>query len=419
MPNNLLNDEINQFNNDIIQLEQQACENIFTALQYLNNLFEDSTKHSLNIEIINTWLTSMLKGMLNAKTLEEMRAYQTSFTEAILHVPQTPANKPVIEACLKNIDILLAVRSTYLNKLSSHASIAKNFGWMALGTLLIIVGVLVPPVEIVVISLGIVGYVYGAIDFAKEAAEPLSKKGLPKLGQRDTSQFSATVKNLIDPDRKTPSESVSLLQSAKKKVIKTAGLIASGIGLTSGGAALLIALPSLAALFPPALPFVLAAVGLAAAVVAGGMYIRKLYQEKQKVKQAINKQIEISNYYKNKLSKIQSTNLELETTALIEKELLGIQQNDHLNNDQKSILAENLAALQTPEANQSAENATLKNLNMTLEKIAYAEQQYLTNNDEDESGTEGEGGKSNKNQIEQFAENIDKNEETKPGIGTR
>ena len=419
MLNNLLTNEINQFNNDVIQLEQQACENIFTALQHLNNLLEDSTKHSLDIETINTWLISMLKGMLNAKTLEEMQAYQTSFMEAIQHVPQTSLNKPVIEACLKNIDILFTVRSTYLNKLSSHASITKNFGWMALGTILIVVGVLVPPVEIIVISLGVIGYVYGAIDFAKEAAEPLSKKGLPKLGQRDISQFNTTVKNLIDPNRKTPGESVSLLQSAKKKIIKTVGLIASGIGLTSGGAALLIALPSIAAIFPPALPFVLAAIGLAAAVVAGSIYICKLYQERQKLKQALNKQVEISNQYKNRLNKNQSTNTELETTALMEKKLLGLKKNQHLNSEQKNLFTENLATLKTSEINLSMESSTLKTLDTTLEKISQNEQQPLMNNgeEEDESGTEGEGGRSNDKNVESFVENNIEAEETKPGMG--
>lgn len=416
MQTHSLTDEINQFNNDIVQLEQQSCENILTAIQHAYDIVEGNSKHSSAIEIINAWLTSMLKGMVNAQTLEELHAYQTSFKEALQHLSETSISKILIDACLKNIDALFTIRSTYLSKLSSHANIAKNFGWIALGAVCIIVGVLIPPIEIVVISLGIVGYVYGAIDFAKEAAESLSKKELPKLGQRDTHQFNTTIKNLIEPHRKTPSESISLFQTTKKKIIKTAGLMASAIGLTSGGAALLIALPSIAAIFPPALPFILAGIGLTAAVIAGGMYIRKLYQERQEVKQTINKQIEISNQFKHKLSKNKLTTSELDTTALIEKQLLGIKQNQQLNDKQKSLLTENATTSKISEVAKNTANSTLKTFDNTLKQIAQNEQQPLVNNGEEESGSEGEGG--NNQKIEQSIENNTEAQETKPGMDT-
>lgn len=227
------------------------------------------------------------------------------------------------------------MRSHNLQKISGHASIAKNAGWMILGAALIVVGIVIPPIEIAVISIGVIGLAYGVIDYAKEAATRYIENRFPKLGKRQTSA-------VIDPIRKltTPTPNTKISKNSYKKTFKVAGLIASSIGLVSGFAGLLLVLPGLAALFPPALPFVLAGIGLSAAIGAGAIYAHKLYSERKALKVAQAQQQQIEQTAQRQLEQIE--NQKLDSTALMEKELLSVKEHEHLSHQQEAILEDKL-----------------------------------------------------------------------------
>lgn len=345
-----LTTEIQQYNKEATELENNACENIFSAYKELAQaLLIDqsflSHQHDVQkkdwLEILNEWLLAALKGMLLAKTAEELAGYKEQFAAALNRLkttiphPETSEIYKLINLCEKNANILADVRSNYLEKISGHASIAKNAGWMVLGAALIVVGIVIPPIEIVAISIGMIGLGYGVIDYAKEAATSYMENRFPKLGKRQSSTVTEPIRKLT-----TPTPNTETPKNSYKKTFKVAGLITSSIGLISGFAGLLVVLPGLAALFPPALPFVLAGIGLAAAIGAGAIYAHKLYSERKALKVAQAQQQQIEQTAQTQLEQIE--NQKLDSTALMEKELSGAKEHEQLSHQQEEILEDKL-----------------------------------------------------------------------------
>lgn len=350
MSSDALTAQINQYNQQASQLENAACENIFAAYKYLseNLLAEQAFLNHYQakqrehwLEILNEWILASLKGMLLAKTAEELNSYQENIHTALNRIktniphPETSDVYKLITVCEKNVTILADTRENYLEKISGHATMAKNFGWMALGAALIVVGIVIPPIEIVAIGLGVAGLVYGTVDYAKEAAENYMENRFPKLGKRQPDNLTTPVKTLL-----TPAEKPAPAKSSYKKGLKIATLAASGIGLLSGFGGLLAVLPGLALLFPPALPFVFAAIGLAAAVTVGVIYAHKVYSERKELKAAQEQQKQIQATAEEQLDKLAEH--ALDSTALLEKELLGVKPDQDLNQQQKENLASEL-----------------------------------------------------------------------------
>src|SRR5262249_18137534 len=83
-----------------------------------------------------------------------------------------------------HVDALCEARASYLPGPSGSARKAVDFGWIVAGTALTAVGAaLAAPIAL--LAVGVAGITYGAIDLAKELAEPVATHGMPKLGKRE------------------------------------------------------------------------------------------------------------------------------------------------------------------------------------------------------------------------------------------
>lgn len=77
--------EIQQYNKETSELENNACENIFSTYKELAQAllidqgFLPHQHHAQKkdwLEVLNEWLLAALKGMLLAKTAEELAGYK-------------------------------------------------------------------------------------------------------------------------------------------------------------------------------------------------------------------------------------------------------------------------------------------------------------------------------------------------------
>jgi len=382
MPATLI-DQIIDHNKTLTQLERHVFDNITEAIEHISEMLllntylahknEEEKKQWIS-EIVH-WLLESLRGMFYAKNVEEFKLYQDSFNEAISHIKVNSDEiylQKLVSICKTNIDSLATSKLSVLENVSDNFSLVKNFGWIGLGAALIIVGIVIPPIAPVTISLGVVGLGYGIFDFAKEASEPLAEKMSPKLGKREKTISHGKFNDFLQSTHKSSLDLTLSEKNKKKKVLTVAGLVASGVGLLSGLGSLLAVIPALSLLFPPALPFVLVGIGLAAAVGAATIYGYKYYQERKKLQVTEEHKNNLCTNSKAILTAAKKT-IELDTTALTEKALLGVKANEHLTQQQQQKLAQHSVESKNNKPIEQPSTGILKSMDHTLSGMVYAE----------------------------------------------
>ena len=399
--------DIKQFNQQVNSHEIEVANTLLEAL----NMLLDNLHSVIQRQALSDWANASLKSMLQVKTIEAFQICHENFAQA-LHAIEQAAYKnahsndahisQLTGICLANLNNLQTVRTSYLENLSNYASHAKNFGWILLGAALIVVGFVVPPVAIVLFSLGIAGLAYGIVDFAKEASTQYMENRFPKLGKQPASN-TTTNKNY---SKKT-----------QNNVSKIAAITASGIGLSSGFAAAIIVIPALAALFPPALPIVLGVIGLIAATVAAGVYTRQIYREYQKFQTLKIEQQAMQAAAEQKLA--DAAKNELDSTALLEKALLNVKDDQKLNEQQKTLLQNEMKNMDTVLAasDSSDEFASQANLQKVDNPEIVCTETTMTEqaaDKEEDDGGEGSNGVKDENQTDTLDDIDTSDEELKP-----
>lgn len=383
--------DIKQFNLQVNDHENEVANTLLKAL----NMLLDNLHNVIQRQALSDWANASLKTMLQAKTIEAFQICHENFTQALHAIEQatyknTHSNYAEISQltgiCLANLNNLETVRISYLENLSSYASHAKNFGWILLGAALIVVGFVVPPVAIVLVSLGVAGLAYGIVDFAKEASTQYMENRLPKLGKKPATD-TITGKNHS--------------KKSQNKVFKIAALTASSIGLLSGFAAAIIVIPALAALFPPALPIVLGVIGLTAATLAAGVYAHQVYREYKKFQTVKIEQQAIQAAAEQKLAEVAKN--ELDSTALLEKAMLHVKDDEKLNEQQKTLLQDEIKNMDIvlAAADFNDERASQTNTQKVDEPEIIPTEENITEqaaDKEEDDGGEGSNGEKDENQ---------------------
>jgi hypothetical protein len=245
---------------------------------------------------------------------------------------------------------LYEARAAYLPGPTKSLRKAVDFGWIVLGAVLIVVGVVLSA-PIVVLALGFAGLGYGVIDLAKEVTEPIATHNMPKLGKRE----------IIKPEQ----PKLSSKEKIKRALKKALPIFISALALTTG---------ILAFAFPP-LGIPMAIIGLSLALIGVTLFGKSWYNEKQQSKKIATKHADIQNQFNSLFIKEQEKDAEAEketeyknltntyarainSEAKIDLFLLKHKQNESLSREELSKL----------EPHQIQENETQIEKNQIKEK---------------------------------------------------
>ncbi len=189
-----------------------------------------------------------------------------------------------------------STRSTYLEPAADVKERMLDLGWIGLGTVIIISGLVLiavaPWLALPILALGIAASGYGAIDLAKKSINPLQAAlgyGLPKLGEKEegTREISDNAPKLKLHGEPEFEQRMKLLETIKQRY-KVAGVVASSLGLVAA---------VLGIIFPP----LGLAIGIVAAVIAVGTGVL-----------AVTHNIRIDREMKNHIDTINTTDKNLQ-----------------------------------------------------------------------------------------------------------
>ncbi len=305
-----LHERVDVFNTAVSEHENKLCDALLTSSEYLFTLLQDdsslahlkaSTHNALRTHL-NDNIRDNLRAMMYAENRQILAIHQRALLQTLDAIPvpihsahqqtATVESLPSIaqhrdllilkELCIRQANALTMTRHSYLENMFSLRQFAKGFTWITLGAAVIIAGLVVPEVMVpIAIGIGLAGVIYGVIDVAKEAAEMVSEKTVPELGERDITKLSDKTQDLlVDHEPKMQSQLRTSINRYQKRLGISSGIAIAATGLALGIILLAVAVPGM--LLPPVTLTIASVVALAVSATAATYFTASFLTKRAK-----------------------------------------------------------------------------------------------------------------------------------------